>query len=134
MKTCINSLICFAILMTANVNIRAQSKRKQTENRFAGTWLDKKTSRCLEISFQDGYATIIDWTSKVQKQESGDVYKAYLKNGKLIMPEDKEHHAPYSEIIANKNTLIYLTKPMTIAKNSRWDKQVFTRSPNTPHN
>ncbi|MEJ2901060.1 hypothetical protein [Pedobacter panaciterrae] len=67
---------------------------------------------------------ITDWTDRIQKPESGDIYKAFLKNGKLIMPEETDHRAPYSEIIFKNNRLIYLTKsilPQT------WNKEIFTR-------
>ncbi|ETZ22166.1 hypothetical protein N824_24890 [Pedobacter sp. V48] len=117
------------VLFLANGNNTAQSsKLKQTEKHYEGLWVDKKTTRYLEISFKDGYATIIDWTGKFQKRESGDSYKAFLKNGKLIMPEDTEHHATYSEIIAKDQTLICLTKSIGTGEiSTTWDRQTFTR-------
>lgn len=128
MATYINSFILFMVLLLLNGNSQAQSsKPKQTEKRFEGLWVDKKTTRHLEISFKDGYATIIDWTDKFQERESGDSYKAFLKNGKLIMPEYPEHHAAYSEIIIKDNMLIYLTKSTGTGRTSTWDKQAFTR-------
>ncbi|SDJ52290.1 hypothetical protein SAMN04487898_103154 [Pedobacter sp. ok626] len=129
MATYINSFILFMVLLLLNGTGPAQSsKPKQTERHYEGLWVDKKTTRHLEISFKDGYATIIDWTSKFQKRESGDSYKAFLKNGKLIMPEDREHHAAYSEIIAKDQRLIYLTKSIGAGKASTWDRQSFTRA------
>lgn len=129
MATYINSFILFMLLLLANGNSPAQSsKPRQAEKHFAGLWVDKKTTRHLEISFKDGYATIIDWTDKFQKRESGDSYKAFLKNGKLIMPEDTEHHGAYSEIIAKDQTLVYLTKSTGAGKASTWDRQTFTRA------
>jgi len=118
------------VLLLANGYTQAQSSPSTEKNRqlFIGSWIDNKTTRHLEISFDDGYATIIDWTSKFQKKESGDIYKAFLKNGKLVMPEDTEHRAPYSEIISDKGKLIYLTKPIGIEMKSQWDKQIFVRS------
>jgi len=81
-------------------------------------WTDKKTIRHLHIYFENDYhATITDWTAKYQKRESG----------KLIMPEDTEHHASYSEITAENNILIYRTKVVGNGKTLSWDKQVFTR-------
>jgi hypothetical protein len=123
--------IVFLVLLLTTGNINAQSTLKQTDQRrFEGLWTNKKTSRCLEISFEYGYATILDWTPKFQKRESGDIYKASLKNGKLIMPEETDHHAPYSEIRLEDNKLIYLTKQMGKGKISTFDKIVFTRSVN----
>lgn len=108
----------------AQISVKLQSLKQ----RYAGSWTDKKTSRCLEIYFENNqYATIMDWTSKYQNRESADVYKAIVKDGKLVMPEEKEHHAPYAEIIAENKKLIYRTKPLTISSTSNWITQVFTR-------
>ena len=116
------------VLSLINGKSHAQSAPKQTvEKRFAGKWQNKNSTRCLEISFEHGYATILDWTPKFQKRESGDVYKAFLKNGKLVMPEETEHHAPYSEIRLEHNRLIYLTKQMGVGRTSSFDTLVFTR-------
>ncbi|EDM37836.1 hypothetical protein PBAL39_15464 [Pedobacter sp. BAL39] len=130
MTTYIRSIPILFALLLANQYSRAQSApaAEHVNKRFIGTWVDKKTTRHLEISFEDGYATIMDWTSKFQKKESGDVYKAFLKDGKLVMPEDTEHHAPYSEILSQDGKLIYLTKPVGIGVGSAWDKQTFVRS------
>ena len=120
--------IVFLALLLTNVNTNAQSAPKQTDQKkFKGLWTNKKTSRCLEIYFEDGYATIMDWTPKFQKRESSDVYKAFPKNGKLVMPEETEHHAPYSEIIIENNRLIYVTKQMGKGKKPTINKIVFTR-------
>jgi len=100
----------------------------QLQKQYGGTWIDRKTTRCLQITFDnDQFATIIDWTRKYQGREHGDVYKAYIKKDTLVMPEDKDHHAPYSEITIENNKLIYRTKFTGIQKISIWDKQVFSR-------
>jgi len=126
--TYIKHIPLLIVLMLNGSSSHAQSSSKQQEEKlFKGIWVDKKTTRHLEISFENGYANIIDWTSNVQKRESGDIYKAFPKNGKLVMPEDTEFHAPYSEIILKNNRLIYLTKPISNGKTSLWDKQVFVR-------
>jgi len=127
MTRCISSIIVCVVLLFVNGISYAQSKQKQVEKVFEGLWVEKKTTRCLEISFGNGYATIIDWTSKVQKRESGDIYRAFLKNGKLIMPEDTEHRAPYSEIRFKNNKLIYLTRDIGMGRKPGWDTEVFTR-------
>jgi len=116
------------LLTTGNINAQSAPKPNQTDQkRFEGLWTNKKTSRCLEIYFEYGYATIMDWTPKFQKRESADVYKALPKNGKLVMPEETEHHAPYSEIVIAHKRLIYLTKQMGTGKKPAFDKIVFTR-------
>jgi hypothetical protein len=120
----------FIALSISKIHCYAQSPAgaKQTEKIYEGVWTDKKTTRHLQISFENGqFATITDWTSKYQKKESGDVYKALIINGKLIMPEDTEHHVSYSEIIAENKILIYRTKVLGNGKALSWDKQVFSR-------
>lgn len=123
------SLLILIVVSTYG-NGLAQSKQKHLEKLFAGKWVDKTTARCLEISFDDSYATISDWNSSFQKKESGDVYKALLKDGKLVIPEDTDHHAPYSEIVLKNNALIYLTKPIGISGSSSWSKQIFSKTKN----
>ncbi|TCD01398.1 hypothetical protein [Pedobacter psychroterrae] len=127
----IKSLIWIIVVLTTTGTSQAQSNQKQTQKQveklYSGLWTDKQTTRQLEISFQYGYATITDWTSKFQKRESGDIYQGSIKNGKLIMPEDTQHRAPYSEILYKNNTLIYLTKSIDSGKTLEWDKRVFTR-------
>lgn len=123
----IKPFIWLMLLMMVSGISRAQSKQRQTEKQFAGLWVNKHTTRHLEISFENGYATIIDWTSNFQKRESGDIYKALLRGAKLVMPEDSQHRAPYSEILYKNNTLIYLSKPI-LAGAGQWDKEIFIRS------
>ena len=126
----LQALIWLIVILITGATSQAHAQQKHSikriEKLFTGIWINKKSTRHLEISFNDGYATITDWTSKFQKRESGDLYKASLKNGKLFMPEDTQHRAPYSEILYKNNTLIYLTKGTATAA-SRWEKQVFTR-------
>ena len=123
-------LLPFITLSISNLHCYAQlpAGTKQIEKIYGGVWTDKKTTRHLQISFEnDQFVTITDWTSKYQKKESGDVYKALIKNGKLIMPEDTEHHTAYSEITAENKILIYRTKVVGNDKKLSWDKQEFTR-------
>jgi hypothetical protein len=97
---------------------------------FGGPWVDKKTTRHLRIFIEkDEYATINDWTSKFQKQESGDAYKAIIRNGKLIMYEDHEFHAPYSEISIQNNRLVYMTRYKSYDGKTIIEKQFFVREP-----
>ena len=128
--TYLKSFIVLMLVLLFSGNVDAQSSaNKLLEKRFAGAWVNKKSTRHLEIYFEDGYATIMDWTAKFQKRGSSDVYKAFPENGKLVMPEETEHHAPYSEIIFENNRLIYLTKVSQNGKTITWDRIVFTRSP-----
>lgn len=130
MTTYIRYCILFiALLSLMHSHAQSASEVKKAAKIFGGQWVDKKTSRHLHISFneEDEYATITDWTSKFQKQESGDVYKAFVENGKLVMPEDTEHHAPNSEMISKDNKLIYLTKNIGPGGAFTWEKQIFIK-------
>jgi len=98
------------LVLGNSVNAQTGPEIKKADKLFGGAWVNKRTTRHLRIFIEkDGYVTINDWTSKKQKQEEGDAYKAYIKKGKLIMPEDLEHHTPYSEMQVKDNTLIYIT-------------------------
>lgn len=114
------------VMVTAEGSQAQKYTRKQLEKLYAGSWFNSKSTRHLIITFQDDHASIVDWTSKFQMQENGDIYKAYLRNGKLIMPEDHQHHAPYSEIIYKNHKLIYLTRSIDHQK-TQWDKITFSR-------
>ncbi len=116
-------------VLISNLNYaQLSAETKVAEKLYGGIWTDKKTTRHLQIYFEnDQYATITDWTAKYQKRESGDVYKAFIEKGKLIMPEDTEHHASSSEITVENKVLIYRTKVIGSGKASTWDRQVFTR-------
>jgi hypothetical protein len=95
---------------------------------FGGVWVDAKSTRHLQISVEtDGTVTINDWTSKSQQQESGDAYRAFIKNAKLTMPADPQHHAPYSEMVISDQRLIYLTAIDAPKGKRNFQKQFFAR-------
>ncbi len=102
---------------------------KHAKKLFAGAWLNKKSTRHLLIFIEkDGYVTINDWTSNVQKRESGDAYKAIIRKDKLIMPEDRDHHSDYSEIFIQDNKLIYMTRNKMPDNKIIVEKQIFLRT------
>ena len=124
-------LIALAIMLLP-VNTHAQTLHyiRQAKKAFEGAWVNKKEKRHLRIFIEkDGYVTINDWVSKYQKQENGDAYKAFIKNGKLVMPEDAQHHAPYSELIAKNRTLTYLTKYVDPKGKISLEKLIFVKEP-----
>lgn len=62
----------FTILLIQHVKNSDQSplRVRQLEKRYDGIWIDKKTSRCLQISIEsERYVTITDWTKKYQKRK-----------------------------------------------------------------
>ena len=97
---------------------------------FEGRWVNKKAKRHLTISFDtEYYATINDWTGKViENVNSIDAYKAFVRQGKLVMPEDKtDLRAPYCEIVKQGNTLLYRCRGMNTKDQRFIDQVVFTR-------
>lgn len=104
-------LILFLFLFFSFTAGMAQSpgEIKRAKLLFEGAWINKKEARHLTIFIEDdGYVTINDWTGN-RKNASVDAYKAFIKNGKLIMHAETEHHAPYSEIRISGKMLIYQT-------------------------
>lgn len=123
-------VVLFFLLAGADACAQSPSELEAAEKLFGGLWVNKETTRCLQISFGDApHATILDWTRKFQKRESGDVYKAAIRKDRLVMEEDKEYHVPYSEIRVKNDTLIYLTKSLGTGIKTEWDRDVFTRKP-----
>lgn len=73
---------------------------------FEGIWYNKENKRELNIRFDEecDCFTINDKS----KGYSEDVYYAYPKDKKLVMPaQDEDHHSSYCEITTAKNKLIY---------------------------
>jgi len=107
-------LLFFAIIFLTHYSINGQTKPETAhlENMYSGTWVNKKTKRYLQFSFDKevDYITINEWTGSLDKSKSEtlDAYKAYIHGEKLIMPaENGDHHSHYCEIsIANKK-LVY---------------------------
>lgn len=89
--------------------------------------MNKETARHLQLSFQGAQVTVLDWNGRLQKSDSGDVYRAILTNGRLVLAEDRLHHAPYSEILLEKDVLVYLTRPISEGGGKVWEREVFTR-------
>lgn len=123
-------ILLFFLLAGTDACAQSLSELEAAEKLFGGLWVNKETTRCLQISFGDApHATILDWTRKFQKRESGDVYKAAIRKDRLVMEEDKEYHVPYSEIRVKNDTLLYLTKSLGTGIKTEWDRDVFTRKP-----
>ena len=117
-------------LMLLPVNTHAQTLHdiRQAKKTFEGAWGNKKEKRHLRIFVEkDGYVTINDWVSKYQKQENGDAYKALIKKEKLVMPEDAQHHAPYSELTVKNSKLIYLTRYVDLKGKINLERLIFVK-------
>jgi len=124
------SLLLISVIVSGFFNCEAQTAREISRAKavFEGAWLDKKNDRHLTISIEDaGYVTINDWTGRKQTA-SIDAYKAYIKNGKLVMPAETEHHAPYSEIQIKGKTLIYITQTVGLKEEKLVEKIYFIKS------
>ncbi|MGY4382986.1 hypothetical protein ACVWYN_000005 [Pedobacter sp. UYP24] len=126
---CAPFIIVILMLINSAGFAQTPTEIRMAKKVFTGAWVNKKTTRHLTISMEkEGYATINDWTSKYQKQESGDAYKAFIEHGKLIMPAEKEHHAPYSEMTVKNNTLTYVTKFVDFKGKIILEKLLFQRA------
>ncbi|MCP2028034.1 hypothetical protein L1276_003202 [Flavobacterium sp. HSC-32F16] len=92
-------------------NITAQTfSRKNLIQKFEGTWYNETEKSYLSFYFEKGYdyATANTWTGDLNKKENIDAYKAFIKDGKLMLPvENSDHHAPYCEIDVKYGVLIY---------------------------
>jgi hypothetical protein len=119
-------LLC--LLLIPGASAQTPLEVKNADKLFSGFWIDRKTTRHLSINIEkDGYVVVNDWTSKYQKQESGDAYKAYIKGEKLIMPLDNEHHAPYAEMQIVDKKLVYITKFKDVKGKLMVGKELFVR-------
>jgi hypothetical protein len=89
----------------------AKAKMEIVKEAFEGTWYNKKENRYLRISFDySDYALINDWVGRSKNAANIDAYKAFPKGGKLILPEEKEHHGTYCEMLISKKRLLYKCK------------------------
>jgi len=121
-------LLSLSLLLVTGASAQTPLEIKKADKLFSGFWIDRRTTRHLSINIEkDGYVLINDWTSKYQKQESCDAYKAFIKGAKLIMPVDNEHHAPYAEMQILNKRLVYITKYKDIEGKQIIEKEAFVR-------
>jgi len=110
----------------------AQTKAeiKTAKKLFEGDWVNKKAKRHLSIFFDgESYATINDWQGKRTRENSIiDAYKAFVHQGKLVMPESKtDLRCPYCEIVRKDNTLLYRCREMNTNNKQFVDYTVFVK-------
>ena len=106
----INILLTFIIFLFFHYNIIGQTKAEieYSKKAYSGIWVHKKSKHYISFSFEDDvdYVTVNEWTGSLDRNKSKviDVYKAFIKGDKLILPaENGEHHSQYCEIsISNK--------------------------------
>lgn len=76
------------------------------KNNFEGIWYNKENKRELNIKFDEECDCFI--INDKSKGYSEDVYNAYPKDDKLVMPvQNEDHHSSYCEIKIEKKQLIY---------------------------
>jgi hypothetical protein len=124
-------LVITLLLLAYTAPAQTVKELKQSDKIFGGPWVNKKTSRHLRIflELKEGFFLINDWNSKEQERISGDAYKAFLRSGKLVMPAETEHRAPYSEMIVTGKQLIYITKYKGVDGKAFIEKETFVREP-----
>lgn len=102
------------LLLSCIVAFASMAQKQKTipfaMSKFRGEWHNTKGKNVLYISYDTdvAYATINN--DPKDKRYSIDVYKAFPKGNKLIMPADNnEHHCSYSEMSIENNKLIIRT-------------------------
>jgi hypothetical protein len=121
-------IIVLLLFVFKNGKAQQALEIKKAKALFEGAWVNKKANRHLTIFIEDdGYVTINDWIGS-KRTASIDAYKAYIKRGKLIMPAETEHHAPYSEMHIKGNKLIYMTESEDLMNKKVIENVFFVRS------
>ncbi|MGY0034869.1 hypothetical protein [Pedobacter sp. NJ-S-72] len=125
----IRALLTLFILLTV-FETEAQVKTEMTaaKKAFEGTWYNKKENRYLNISFDyDDYALINDWVGRSKKSANIDAYKAFPRGGKLILPEEKEHHGAYCEMLISRKRLLYKCKGLFLKTDQFTDSGYYVK-------
>jgi len=98
---------------------------------YEGRWINKNLKRHLSIDYDNspGYANINDWQGKLNDNNNTvDVYKAWIKNGILVMPESKtDLRCPYCEILKKDKSLLYRCRGMNTNSRQFIDSVWFIR-------
>lgn len=118
-------LLCNTVLGQTKAELKASKKM------YEGFWVNKKTQRHLVIGYDDlGYAELNDWTGK-RGSTPVDAYKAWVKGGKLVMPESKtDLRCPYCEIVKKGNALLYRCMDMNTKDNRFTENTWFVKERN----
>jgi hypothetical protein len=103
-------MVAICTLMSMSASAQTKAEVKASKKMYEGRWVNKKTKRHLVIVYGgQEYAELNDWTETTGDNSSSvDAYKAWIKNGKLVMPESKtDLRCPYCEIVKKGNALLY---------------------------
>lgn len=120
------ALLIYFTLFAFNTFAQTKAEFKTAKKLFEGKWVNKHMNRHLTISFDtQNYATINDWQGKwSQDNNSIDAYKAFVDQGKLVMPEDKtDLRSPYCEIVKQGKALLFRCRGMN-TKDKRFVEQI----------
>lgn len=127
---CLAGVFICCLLFQGNVFAQTKLEIKKSKKLFEGFWVNKKTHRHLLIGFDDqDWATINDWTGKMNDDNhSVDAYKAFVKDDKLVMPEDKtDLRSPYCELVRKGNSILYRCRGMNTKSKEFVDQDLFVR-------
>jgi len=102
-------LIIGETLFATTAFSQTKAEIKASKKMFEGRWVNKKEKRHLTINYEGEYAEINDWHGKMSEDNNTiDAYKAWVKAGKLVMPESKtDLRCPYCEIVKKGDALLY---------------------------
>lgn len=88
---------------------------EKVKKKFEGTWYCKKENSYLQFFFEDDthlpYVTVNQWIGPWRQNSSIDAFKVFIKNDRLVFPEDrKEHLHSYCDMQIVNNKLIFRCK------------------------
>ncbi|WP_152620293.1 hypothetical protein [Pedobacter lusitanus] len=110
--------------------IQTRAKIAGIKKSFEGLWYNQKTRRYISISFDYGDDALInDWRGKLTNRSTADAYIAFIKGNKLILPEEKEHHGVYCEMLISKRKLLYKCKGLLLKTDQFTDSTSFVKLP-----
>ncbi len=97
--------LCLTVLA---LDTTAQTKAdiKLCRQRYEGEWVNPKLKRHLRISVDNGGTALINDQTLGNEPSSVDAYYAQVVKGKLVSPEDTEHHGDYIEIRTSGKQLL----------------------------
>lgn len=105
-------MIRYFLLLVFLISFNQSSPAQNIES-FVGLWHQKRERVYLKIevdTLYESYVFLYAWKGRSNKKyrETIEVYRAFFKDGKLIMPASNEDHkCSYCEISISSDTLIY---------------------------
>ena len=106
-------LICLICSLVVHFTAFGQSTDEfnRSKSLFEGIWVNKTEHRYIQLTFDDsvGYVNVNDWLNhlKITKKTPIDLYKAFIQDDSLIIPEDEACNCPSCVLKIENNQLVY---------------------------